>query len=190
MLVHTPVNLSSEPVARRSPDKVMRLARLGCAHPTRLSFLRILLRRMKEERWRFDRPVWDVNSSGVGVGVYRAIGPSRTYSLVAFAHDLPDEMRSDRVIATAWDATFTLFDGDFGIGQYRCIAAAERLGLDGKRGLANRYDQRAVGHGSGRDSHVGANHHGAGARVHDYASGGITGLDFEAFQFRYEGDAR
>ncbi|MEP5090828.1 MAG: hypothetical protein ABJR23_15490, partial [Paracoccaceae bacterium] len=33
------------------------------------------------------------------------------YSLVVFAHDLPPEMRSDRVIATAWDSTFTLFDG-------------------------------------------------------------------------------
>ncbi len=31
---------------------------------------------------------------------------------MAFAHDLPEEMRSDRVIATAWDATFTLFDGN------------------------------------------------------------------------------
>ncbi|NND92278.1 MAG: hypothetical protein HKN42_15570, partial [Granulosicoccus sp.] len=106
------VEQSEQPVARRSPDQVMRLARLGCAHPTRLSFLRILLRRMQQEHWRFDRPVWNVDSAGVGVGVYRAIGPSRTYSLIAFAHDLPDEMRSDRVIATAWDATFTLFDGD------------------------------------------------------------------------------
>ena len=26
-------------------------------------------------------------------------------------HDLPDALRSDRVIATAWDATFALFDG-------------------------------------------------------------------------------
>ncbi len=112
MSVHTPVNLPSEPVARRSPDKVMRLARLGCAHPTRLSFLRIMLRRMRKEKWCFDRPIWDVDSAGVGVGVYRAIGPSRTYSLIAFAHDLPDELRSDRVIATAWDATFTVFDGD------------------------------------------------------------------------------
>lgn len=90
----------------------MRLYRLGCAHPTRLSFLRILLRRMRQEGWRFDRPVWDMDATGVGVGIYRAIGPERTYSLIAFAHDLPDEMRSDRVIATAWDATFTLFDGD------------------------------------------------------------------------------
>ena len=97
---------------RRSPDLVMTLARMGAAHPTRLSFLRQLLRRMESEGWRFDRPLWDINAKGVGRAVYRAIGPVRTYSLVAFAHDLPDEMRSDRVIATAWDATFALFDGN------------------------------------------------------------------------------
>ena len=95
---------------RRSPDEVMRLARMGCSHPTRLSFLRQLLRRMQAESWRFDRPVWEIDANGVGYAVYRAIGPARTYSLVAFAHDLPPEARSDRVIATAWDATFTLFD--------------------------------------------------------------------------------
>ena len=96
---------------RRAPSEVMRLARMGSAHPTRLSFLRVLLRRLQAEGWTFDRPVWDIDANGVGRAVYRAIGPVRTYSLVAFAHDLPDDMRSDRVIATAWDATFTLFDG-------------------------------------------------------------------------------
>ena len=96
---------------RRSPDQVMRLARMGCSHPTRLSFLRQLLRRMRAEGWRFDRPVWEMDARGVGRAVYRAIGPARSYSLVAFAHDLPPEARSDRVIATAWDATFALFDG-------------------------------------------------------------------------------
>lgn len=95
----------------RSPDEVMRLSRMGSAHPMRLSFLRVLLRRVKAEGWAFDRPVWDVDANGVGRAVYRAKGPERTYSLVAFAHDLPDDMRSDRVIATAWDATFALFDG-------------------------------------------------------------------------------
>ena len=97
---------------RRSPSQVMRLARMGSAHPTRLSFLRNLLRRVTAEGWTFDRPVWEVDTTGVGRAVYRAKGPDRIYSLVAFAHDLPDEMRSDRVIATAWDATFTLFDGE------------------------------------------------------------------------------
>ena len=96
---------------RRSPAEVMRLARMGCSHPTRLSFLRQLLRRMQAERWHFDRPVWEIDTKGTGRAVYRAIGQDRTYSLVAFAHDLPPEARSDRVIATAWDATFALFDG-------------------------------------------------------------------------------
>ena len=96
---------------RRPPEQVMRLARLGSAHPMRLSFLRSLLRRMQQEAWTFDRPVWQMDAKGVGRAVYRAVGPVRTYSLVAFAHDLPAEMRSDRVIATAWDATFALFDG-------------------------------------------------------------------------------
>ncbi|MGJ8573443.1 MAG: hypothetical protein ACSHXI_22405 [Hoeflea sp.] len=96
---------------RRDPAQVMQLARLGLAHPTRLSFLRILLRRMQSENWRFDRPVFDIDANGVGRAVYRAIGPERTYSLVAFAHDLPADQRSDRVIATAWDATFALHDG-------------------------------------------------------------------------------
>jgi hypothetical protein len=99
-------------VALRDPDLVMRLSRMGSAHPMRLSFLRVLLRRIEREGWHFDRPVWEVDDRGVGRAVYRARGPERTYSLVAFAHDLPDEMRSDRVIATAWDATFALIDGE------------------------------------------------------------------------------
>lgn len=96
----------------RPPSQVMRLARMGSAHASRLSFLRVMLRRMKNEAWHFDRSRWNVDDRGVGFAVYRAIGPTRTYSLVAFSHDLPDEMRSDRVIATAWDATFALVDGD------------------------------------------------------------------------------
>lgn len=107
-----PLNPMPEAAAyRRTPETVMRLDRLGSFHRTRLSFMPVLLRRLEQENWRFDRPVWRIGGDGVGCAVYRAQGPERTYSLVAFAHDLPDEMRSDRVIATAWDATFALFDG-------------------------------------------------------------------------------
>ncbi len=98
-------------IARRDPALVMRLSRLGSVHQCRLSFMRTLTRRLAEENWSFARPHFDINEQGVGHAVYTATGPQRTYSLVAFAHDLPPEMRSDRVIATAWDATFTLFDG-------------------------------------------------------------------------------
>ncbi len=95
----------------RPPEKIMTLERLGSLHQCRLSFMRQLTRRMARESWEFSRPVFEIDAQGVGHAVYTAQGPERAYSLVAFAHDLPDHMRSDRVIATAWDTTFTLFDG-------------------------------------------------------------------------------
>ena len=73
--------------------------------------MRSLLRRLKRENWSFTRPVWRLNEKGVGLAVYSAQGPARSYSLVCFAHDLDPAKRSDRAIATEWDATFTTFDG-------------------------------------------------------------------------------
>ena len=103
---------SAEPeISARPPSDVMRLARMGSFHQTRLSFMRVLLRRMAAENWTFTRPVFEISEKGEGTAVYTATGPERSYSLVAFGHDLPPEKRSDRVIATEWDATFTLFDG-------------------------------------------------------------------------------
>lgn len=99
-------------IPMRDPSVVMRLKRLGSFHQSRLSFMRILTRRMALEGWAFSRPVFDIDDQGVGRAVYRIETPDRSYSMVAFAHDLPDDKRSDRVIAEAWDATFTLFDGE------------------------------------------------------------------------------
>ena len=96
---------------RRPPEVVMRLARMGSFFQTRLSFMRSLLRRLKREDWKFKRNLWAIDEQGFGRAVYTVYGPERTYSLVAFSHDLPDHMRSDRVIATSWDATFSLYDG-------------------------------------------------------------------------------
>ena len=98
-------------IERRSPDVVMTLERLGSLHQSRLSFMRQLTRRIAREGWSFHTHAFNIDANGVGHAVYTAKGPERSYSLVAFAHDLPPELRSDRVIATAWDATFTLFDG-------------------------------------------------------------------------------
>jgi hypothetical protein len=73
--------------------------------------MRVLLRRLASENWRFDKPNWNINDDGFGYATYSVHGPERSYTLVAFAHDLPAELRSDRVIAEAWDCTFTLHDG-------------------------------------------------------------------------------
>ena len=89
----------------RPPDVVMRLARMGAAHQTRLSFLRSMLRCAARDGWCFKRPRFDIDARGVGVAIYCVVIGPRTYSLVAFGHDLPAERRTDRVIAEAWDAT-------------------------------------------------------------------------------------
>ena len=96
---------------RRQASEVMKLARMGAFHQNRLSFMRVLLRRATTEKWTFERPLFDINSHGVGRAVYSADTGKNRYSLVAFANDLPPERRSDRVIATEWDASFALFDG-------------------------------------------------------------------------------
>ena len=108
---------------RRDPDTVMRLARMGAFHRTRLSFLQTLLRRLADGNWRFERTRFELDAVGTGRAVYTVHGPERSYSLVAFAHELPDAARSDRVIATAWDATFALFDGVPGGADLERLAA-------------------------------------------------------------------
>ena len=89
----------------------MRLDRMGSMHQSRLSFLRQFLRRASKQNWKFNRDLFEIDARGLGTALYRLSTPLRDYTLVCFSHDLPDEMRSDRVIASAWDATFTLYDG-------------------------------------------------------------------------------
>ncbi len=105
------VELLRETLSLRPPDVVMRLARLGSAHQTRLSFLRALLRRMREDGWRVAKHSFDIDERGVGTAIYTVDIKGRVLSLVAFGHELAPEKRTDRVIAEAWDATFVLFDG-------------------------------------------------------------------------------
>ncbi|MEE2773402.1 MAG: hypothetical protein VYE27_00655 [Pseudomonadota bacterium] len=104
-------SLTSERVLCRDPDEVMKLERLGSFHQTRLSFMRQLLRRLSAEKWTFCRPIWEMSADGYGTAVYTVKGPEREYSLVGFSNRLRDADRSDRVIATAWDLTFVLYDG-------------------------------------------------------------------------------
>ena len=97
--------------ALRLPSQVMRLARMGAFFPTRLSFMRVLLRRLNAEGASVARPVWDIDAEGFGTAVYTVPLAGRPYSLVAFSTPLAPEDRTDRVIAEAWDTTYALFDG-------------------------------------------------------------------------------
>ncbi len=97
--------------ALRPARDVMRLARMGAMFPTRLSFLRVLMRQLAREGARLTRPVWQIDAAGFGHAVYSIPLGGHVYSLVAISTDLPDHLRTDRVIATAWDTTYVLYDG-------------------------------------------------------------------------------
>ena len=93
----------------RNPNIIMKLSRLGCFHQSKLSFLRSFLKEFKD--WEYKRDLFELNESGYGTAVYSLKKDSRVYSLICFANELKENERSDRVIATKWDAAFTLYDG-------------------------------------------------------------------------------
>ncbi len=93
----------------RNPNIIMKLSRLGSFHQSKLSFLRSFLDEFKD--WEYKRDLFNLDEYGYGVAVYSFKKKYRIYSLVCFANKINDEDRSDRVIATKWDAAFTLHDG-------------------------------------------------------------------------------
>ncbi len=93
----------------RDPNLIMKLSRLGSFHQSKLSFLRSFLNEFKD--WEYNRDLFDLDKKGFGVAVYSFKKKDRVYSLVCFANKINDKDRSDRVIATKWDAAFTLYDG-------------------------------------------------------------------------------
>ncbi|MDC1076952.1 hypothetical protein OAQ25_01130 [Candidatus Pelagibacter sp.] len=96
-------------VELRDPNTIMKLSRLGSFHQSKLSFLRSFLREFKD--WDYKRDLFNLDQNGYGEAVYSFKKKNRVYSLVCFANEIKDEERSDRVIATKWDAAFTLHDG-------------------------------------------------------------------------------
>ncbi len=93
----------------RDPKFLMKLSKLGSFHQSKLSFLRSFLSEFKD--WKYSRDLFQLNDKGHGRVVYSFTKNKRTYSLICFANEIKDDERSDRVIATKWDAAFTLFDG-------------------------------------------------------------------------------
>lgn len=96
-------------VQHRDPNQIMKLNRLGCFHQSKLSFLRSFIREFKD--WEFRCEIFELDEDGYGTAVYSVSNKKRTYSLVCFANKLDDTERSDRVIATKWDAAFVIHDG-------------------------------------------------------------------------------
>ena len=96
-------------VELRDPNIVMKLSKLGSFHQSKLSFLRSFLKEFKD--WEYKRDLFELNTLGFGTAIYSFKKNNRVYSLICFANQLDKNERSDRVIATKWDAAFTLHDG-------------------------------------------------------------------------------
>ncbi len=93
----------------RKPELVMKLDRLGSFHQSKLSFLRSFIREFKS--WEFTTEKFALDKQGFGHIVYVVNNGQKQYSLICFSNHIEDSERSDRVIATKWDASFVLFDG-------------------------------------------------------------------------------
>ena len=95
----------------RAPQDVMRLEALGASFPHRLSFKRTLIRKLHNQKAVLRIAEKKLDDEGFGHIVLTMPFCGRTYSLIGYSRALADEDRTDRVIATAWDASFCLFDG-------------------------------------------------------------------------------
>ena len=109
---------ASEQAALRPPQQVMRLSRMGSFFPTRLSFMRVMLRRLAAcdagphgASGKIAISRWAMDDDGFGHAVLTVRLDEMPLSLIAYSNRLADEDRTDRVIATAWDAAFVLYDG-------------------------------------------------------------------------------
>ena len=96
-------------VQLREPKTIMKLSKLGSFHQSKLSFLRSFLNEFKN--WKYSKDLFDIDENGFGRAVYSFSKKNKIYSLVCFANKIHDDERSDRVIATKWDAAFALYDG-------------------------------------------------------------------------------
>ena len=101
--------MSKPNIKFRDPNEVMKLSRLGSFHQSKLSFLRSFIREFKD--WEYKRNIFELDKDGYGVAVYSFEKNERRYSLICFAQYINPNERSDRVIATKWDAAFVMHDG-------------------------------------------------------------------------------
>lgn len=95
----------------RPPDAVMKLSRLGSFFPHRLSFMRSFIRRVAAEDAVMSIAAHALDHHGHGHVVLSLPVGGQVFSLIAFSRPLDDADRTDRVIATKWDASFCLFEG-------------------------------------------------------------------------------
>ena len=95
----------------RNPETVMNLERLGSLFPQKFSFMRILIRNLFKKNPNFQIRKNKLNSDEDSYCVLSIELGNQIFSLICFTDKLSSQDRSDRVIATKWDASFCLYWG-------------------------------------------------------------------------------
>ena len=118
-------NLSQEITEKREhlrdPSTVMDLKRLGSFYPYKLSFMRKIIRKISREKWTINLSVFNLDKDGFGEAIYEIKTPKNNYHFFVFADFLDPNLRTDRVIAEAWDMTVTLRHGPFNQNELKIL---------------------------------------------------------------------
>jgi hypothetical protein len=103
---------ANQALRMRPPHVVMDLERLGSLHQSRLSFMRSLVRKIMREGWQIEPRRFELDAEGYGTVIYRVQTTGDLFSFVLFSQYLDPHKRNDRVIASEWDLTMALCEGD------------------------------------------------------------------------------
>ncbi|HBX56651.1 hypothetical protein [Pseudomonas sp. UBA2684] len=115
MSIPSPIDIASgeaQALRLRPPHVVMDLERLGSLHQSRLSFMRSLVRKIMREGWRIEPRRFELDAEGYGTVIYRVQTAGDRFSFVLFSQYLAPDKRNDRVIASEWDLTMALCEGE------------------------------------------------------------------------------
>ncbi len=104
--------LLDPPVAIRPPEEVTRAEALSATKASALSFARVLVRRMVEERWTITTELWEIDAEGRGTAAFRIGTAERPLHFVVFADNLPDEQKSERIVGNRYDGVGYLGQGE------------------------------------------------------------------------------
>ncbi|MFT7474233.1 MAG: hypothetical protein ACI81L_001158 [Verrucomicrobiales bacterium] len=95
----------------RPPSVVMPIAALGAIKPHRLSFARLLVRRMTEDRWSITLAECDVDGDGVGQMVYLIEADGYQLYFAIRSDNVPEELRTGRLSESRFDGMGILCHG-------------------------------------------------------------------------------
>jgi hypothetical protein len=132
-------DLLDPPVPLRPPGEVMTPDGLSAFKASPLSFVRPLVRRMVDERWRIERIRWQMDGEGRGTAAYRVATAERPLHFVVYSDNLPPEHKTERIVGHRYDGVGFLGQGEIDDAQI------DRLRHETENFVLGRADSSVIG---------------------------------------------